>query len=89
MWSSFYFQVFIYALLIYVPGFFLLRGLRFSRIIAVVCAPIFSILGFYSISFIYSVSGQTTSWIEVFFSCLGVFLIPFFITLIRKKKKTS
>lgn len=87
MWLSFCFQVLVCAFLVYVPGYFLLRGFHFRRISSLVSAPIFSISGFYLISFIYSVVGKSVSWLEVFLPCLVIFLIPFFVFCLNKRKR--
>lgn len=53
MWSEFCRAIAVAALLLYVPGYLFFRGLRFSRVVAACCAPLFSVFAYATLPILY------------------------------------
>lgn len=62
MWSLFIADALFALITVYLPGFFFFRGVRFSRADALVLSPLFSLLGFYLISYLYLMLGVQSGW---------------------------
>lgn len=65
MWSTFAMTVAAAVVLIYTPGVFVLRLFRRSWCFSLICAPVFSVLGYCLISIAYVVMGIGCSWFNV------------------------
>lgn len=84
MWTTFFLDAALCTLALYLPGFFLLRGLRFSRIPALTCAPIGSLSLYCLLPVIYDIVGIACWWATLVLPALALSLAIYGITLHRK-----
>lgn len=83
MWVEFCIAAAVAALLLYVPGYLIFRACGFARFLAVLCAPLFSVLAYVVFGLFWDIAGVTVSWKAVvggafFFGCL-LFAIALFL----------
>lgn len=94
MWFTFFEAVIFGALFLFIPGYLILKAMRFSHLTSLSCAPIVTIFGILVLGIAYAEIGVRSNWISIgipllltgFLGCI----IPFAIKKTdRKKPKRS
>ena len=81
MWSLFGFDLFIALILLYLPGYFILRAFNLSNLRSLAFAPVLSSLFLYLFSFAYvKLNIVTSSWVVI----LPVFLVSLVVFVISR-----
>ena len=81
MWSLFGFDLFIALILLYLPGYFILRAFNLSNLRSLAFAPVLSALFLYLFSFAYvKLNIVTSSWVVI----LPVFLVSLVVFVISR-----
>lgn len=75
MWGSFFASTVAALAFLYVPGYLLLRAVRATRIVSIVCAPLVSIALYGIVTIVYSKAGIFCSWATLFGPVLAASLI--------------
>ena len=83
MWSEFWIAVAAATALLYVPGFLFFKGMRFSTLLALCCAPLYSVLAYAAIPIAYEFAGVPCSTLTLTLPTFLVALACFFISLWR------
>lgn len=83
IWASFIAGVIVCAVFLYVPGFVFLLGLGFSRVHALVLAPVASLFGYCVLGIVYAKTGTFCSWASVALPVLAACCIPIAVHVVR------
>lgn len=89
LWLSFVICVFLAILVLYLPGFFLLKSFKFSHITSFAAAPAITVPSYAIICILLSILGISATGKLVFGSLLAISLLCFVVLTVSKKNKLS
>ena len=87
MWGSLVAAVAVLLLLMYMPGYLLLRSVGRRRSVSLSCAPLFTLVGYSILAVIYAKAGIACSWLVLFtpLIVLGILLLVLHRMRMRKR----
>ena len=93
MWLQFFVAVFIGALMLFVPGYLLMRACRLDRMVAIATAPAISVAGYQVCAIALAKLGIWANWATVSFPVIAIALVAasvsFALSRIAKCEATS
>ena len=72
MWLSFFLAMATAVVMLYAPGYVVLRALRLKRLVSLVLAPLFSIVAYNVLALVFSKVGIFTTWATLFLPSLAI-----------------
>lgn len=89
MWSEFFAAMLFVIAILYVPGYFQIRGLGLSRGAAVVCAPLVSITEYVLVGAAFALAGVHVSWVAVVAPSCLLAIVSVVALLVRGERESD
>lgn len=89
MWSLFFLTVAATIAILYLPGFFLLKSVKLSALVSLICAPIISIVIYEILGIVYAKVGIFGSWLTMVAPMVAFSCILFCGSLVLGKKASA
>lgn len=86
MWGTFACAFVVGIVVLYMPGYLLLRALRFGRLASVCCAPVVALLAYPLLGVVYERIGVFATWATVCVPVVAVCLVAWVVSLAARRR---